>query len=93
MAKKLGVISRKTMEKLEQFDYGDLYSIHRGSLSSLYWEEYVEGDAVEIYIGVNRYARLYIIAEIAHGAYSRTFDFDQLDKAVDWVKRHVEVMG
>ena len=76
------------MDKLERFDYGDLYSIHRGMNPGRYWEDH---DAVEIFIGVNRNARLYIIANIDCGAHSRTFDFDQLDEAVNWVKRRVEV--
>lgn len=87
MAKKFGTVSRKTFEKLAKFDYGDLYSIHKGAACG-YWEN---DGAVEIFTGVNRFARLYIIASIDCGKYFKTFDFDQLDKAVDWVKRHVEV--
>lgn len=89
MAKKLAIVSRKTMDKLLRFDYGDLYSIHHGVIS-MYWED---DDAVEIYVGVNRYSRLYIIANMNYGKHIRTFDFDQLDKAVDWVKRRVAVVG
>ena len=87
MAKKLGTVSKKTFEKLEKFDYGNLYSIHRGANPELYW---ADDDDIEIFIGVNRYARLYIIANI-RPEHSRTFDFDQLDEAVDWIKRRVEV--
>lgn len=88
MAKKLGTISRKTFEKLAKFDYGDLYSIHKGATRG-YWGN---DGAVEIFTGVNRFSRLYIIASIDYGKHFKTFDFDQLDKAVDWVKRHVEVI-
>ena len=90
MAKKLGAISRKTMEKLEQFDYGDLYSIRRGAISGLYWDW---DDAIEIRVGVNRAAHLYIIVDIGRGSHFKTFDFDQLREAIDWVKRRVEVIG
>lgn len=87
MAKKLGAVSRKTFEKLEKFDYGDLYSIHRGT-ANVYWGN---DDAVEIRAGVNRFDRLYIIARIDYGMHYKTYDFDHLAEAVDWVKRHVEV--
>lgn len=89
MAKTLGVVSRKTLKKLMQFDYGNLYSIHNGS-NLHYWEE---DDAVEIFVSVNRYGRLYIVASIAFGEHIRTFDFDNLDRAVDWIRRRVEVVG
>lgn len=89
MAKKLAIVSHKTMDKLLRFDYGDLYSIQHGVIS-MYWED---DDAVEIFTGVNRYGRLYIIVNMAYGKYIRTFDFDALDKAVDWVKRRVRVVG
>ena len=89
MAKKLAIVSHKTFEKLERFDYGDLYSIHNGLITD-YWEE---DDAIEIFCGVNRNARLYIIVNFAYGEHYRTFDFDQLDKAGDWVKRRVRVVG
>lgn len=89
MAKKLAIVSRKTFEKLERFDYGNLYSIHNGVITN-YWDD---ADAVSIFVGVNRYSRLYIIVELCYGDHSKTFDFDELDKAVDWVKRRVLVVG
>lgn len=88
MAKKLGVISSKTFEKLVKFDYGDLYSIHKGTNCG-YWEN---DDAVEIITGVNRFDRLYIIASIDYGKHFKTFDFDRLDEAVEWVKRRVDIV-
>lgn len=87
MAKKLLKVSKKTMEKLEQFDYKHLYSIHDGANPEFYWDY---EDRIEIFVGVNRYASLYIIAQIDCD-HSKTFNFDDLQLAVDWIMRRIEV--
>lgn len=84
MARKKIHVSQYTIDKLNQFDYGDLYSVHHG-VNHAYWHEC----DVEIFVGVNRYCRLYIIATISGSDCSATFDFDELDKAVGWVKRRI----
>lgn len=90
MANKLGIVSRKTMEKLKRFDYGDLYSAHKGINPTRYWEP---DDAVNIRAGVNKFGRLYIVVDIGFGSHFGSFDFDKLREALDWVIRRVEVVG
>lgn len=84
MARKKIHVSQYTIDKLRQFDYGDLYSVHRG-VNCGYWQ----GCDVAIFAGVNRYCRPYIIATISGSDCSDTFDFDELDKAIEWVERRI----
>ena len=72
-------------EKLCSLDYGDLYSIHRGSLSTFI------SKSLDIFVGVNRYGKLYINVNFNQGGH-KTFDFDCLSDAVKWATKRVAVI-
>ena len=85
MVKKLATLTTGEYEKLCSLDYGDLYSIHGGSSSNFI------SRSLEIFVGVNRYGKLYINVNFYPEGHA-TFDFDDLAKAIRWATKRVAVI-
>lgn len=78
-------LTKKEYEQLCVFDYKDLYSIHQGAINTYF------GQNLEIFCGINRYGKLFINVNFYPEGH-RAFDFDELDKAIKWIKTKIEVV-
>lgn len=86
MAKILAMLTPQEYEKLCGFDYGDLYSAHRGTIYTHF------SPSLEIFVGVNRYGRLFINVNFYPEGH-KTFNFDCLSDAIKWAKKRVRVVS
>lgn len=85
MNKKLATLTAEQYARLCSLDYSDLYSIHHGATPITL------GHRLEIFVAVNQYGRLYINVNFYPEGH-RTFNFDNLDSAIAWVKKRVEII-
>ena len=85
MAKALATLTQQEYEKLCAFDYCDLYSIHRGVIFTHIC------DSLEIFASVSRSGRLFIVVNFYSEGH-KTFDFDNLSRAIKWAKNRVCVI-
>lgn len=78
-------LTKKEYEQLCAFDYKDLYSIHHGMINTYF------GENLEIFCSTNHCGKLFINVNFYPEGH-RTFDFDELDKAIKWIKTKIEVV-